>query len=439
MKLRARARRLVLQLAVLTLGLATPASAGPVFEAASPDILGTVLGAPAIGVHPTWMVAAVHLGELALAGRGESAEAGPSETTTVRRSRPMAPRLEGDHSVGRVIEVGGRSDLGYEYHEHFNRPGALDDPAIESGSSLSLDPTTQALLIQGPESGRQRVTLSYRFTSPFPMKELVGELEGEIQGSEADAVQLMLSPNGREYGFAPHAYGRPNGNAFRLTTVGSDRFEDSHGFWVRIAADLGPKSSVVVRGFRTACRVKPPWRPQVTLQPQEDGLAIYRETFQSTRLIHLAEIENGSALEWDAGRMFIRGQRSGPVRVAVRQRFVTPVPLRAIVVRVRNAANRQEGGAANLVGLSLDGQSLVVREATPASAGLFEGETEVRLDDPARLAEARQFFLHIELSNRAGAPAIPSNWVSCIEVVARTAGPDAMARISALPAGAERR
>ena len=438
MRLHTRIRKVVLQLAVLTVGLATPAASGPDFEATSPDILGTVLGAPAIRVQPDWMMATLCLNELALADRGERAEAVQSDVTSARRTRPTAPRLEGDHPVGRIIEVGGRSDLGYEYYERFNGPNSLDDPAVEGGLSLSLDPTAQALVIQGPESGRQRVTLSYHFTSPFPMKELVSELEGEIQGSQADAVQLMLSPNGREYGFAPHAYGRAKGNVFRLTTVGSDRFENSTGFWVRIAAELGPKSSVAIRGFRAACRVKPPAIPQIALQPRGDGLATYRETFQSSRLLHLAEIENGRALEWAAGRMFIRGQASDPVRVVVRQRFITSVPLRAVVVRVRNAANGSEGGAANLVGLSLDGQNLVAREATPASAGVFEGETEVRLDDPARLAEARQFFLHIELSNRAGVPAAPSNWVSSIEVQARTAGQAPIARLSAVPAGPDR-
>jgi len=401
MRLHPLAGTVLVQAALLVAPAAAGTPGAALVDFSLPGVHRAAFGSNALNACCNWVLAAI--------------EASPAPRS--QRLRPGS----GDRWQGRPIEVGLRPDSGYEYRQTFGEADALDDPDIEGFEGVRWDRARSALNLEGGAGGR-RVSLRYHFSSPFQMKEMLGELEGEIRGPDGDWVELSLAPDGLAFGHAVRAYARPDGNPFCLSTVGNHKF-DSEDFWVRISAQLGPDSRVALTSFRTACRIKPPARPEVALHSPRDGRIFYRETFQSPRLIRLAEIENRPALEWTRGGIFIRGSAAGPVRVVLRQRFLVPEPVRTIAVRVQNMADRRECGGTNVFGLSLDGSTLVAREATPDSEGVFQGTTELRLDDPDRLANARQFFLHVELANGAAAPTDPSNSISCIEVEAQTARP----------------
>ena len=330
-------------------------------------------------------------------------------------------RILPQRSEGGPVEIGGNRVARYEYRDTFGEPWHREDATIEGMDCIRWDGGSSTLEIRGT-SERRHVSLRYHFVSPYVVKDVLSELEGEIQGGPSDRVEVSMSPDGKEFGHAVGAFGRATPNEFRLTTNGSRKFH-ACGFWVRIAAELAPRSRVRLTGFRTACRIKPPGRPEVALEPAGDDRLSYRDDFRSTKVLHLAEIENRPALEWRRGRIFIRGRQGSPVRVVVRQRFLSPEPLRAIAVRIHNAADQRRAGGRNQFAISLDGRTPIALEATPGPKGVFTGVTELRLDDPARLGQAREFFLHIVLANEAGKPTDASNSVSCVEVEARTALP----------------
>jgi len=332
-----------------------------------------------------------------------------------RRLPPSA-----DRSEGQGVEVGGDRVKRYEYIDSFHELWCIDDPTIEGVSSLRWDGAVPALHIEGRPPERRRVSLTYRFASPFDMKELIVELEGDIQGAKGDRIELAISYDGESFLHPAHAYGRAGGNAFHLTTTASYRF-DGPTFWVRVQADLAPQGRATLTRFKTSCRVKPPGRPEVALSPAGEGRLVYRDTFASSKILHLAEIQNPKALEWRRGGIFIRGHQGEPVQVVLRQRFLSPEPLRSLAVRVRNAANQRDDRASNLFGISLDGTHLIAQKSTPDADGVFRGTTELRVDDPALLAQAQQFYLHITLANGAGVPTDPSNILSRIDVEANAA------------------
>jgi len=340
----------------------------------------------------------------------------PTHNTTVTRIRP--PRTEGG-----PVEVGGNHLDRYEYRDTFAEGWHREDATIEGGDRVHWDRSASTLEIRGAQEPR-RVSLCYHFVSSYVVKDIQSTLEGDIQGGPSDRVEVTLSPDGKTFGHAVGAFGRTTPNAFCLTTNGSRKFH-TYGFWVRITADLAPTSRVRLTCFRTKSRIKPPLRPEVALSPAGDDRLRYRDDFRSTKLMHLAEISNQPALEWRRGRIYIRGRKDTPVRVAVRQRFLSPEPLRAIAVRIHNSANLRGAGGRNQFAISLDGRTPIALQATPGPKGVFTGVTELRLEDPTRLAKAREFYLHMTLANEAGKPTDSSNSISCVEVEARTAQPPA--------------
>ncbi len=330
----------------------------------------------------------------------------PPSSTPPRAPRPRVPdRLEGG-----PVEVGGDECLRYEYRDSFTKPWHREDATIEGLSSLHWEPEAGCLELRGAR-GRREVSLVYHFVAPYVMKDIVAELAGEIAGGGSDRIELALSTDGEDYGHAVGAFGRASGNRFLLTTNASARYHTC-GFWVRIRGELSADACVRLSGFRLAGRVKPPGRAEVALEPAGGERLRYRDDFRSRKVFHLAEIENPAALGWQRGRIFVRGGDE-PAQVEVRQKFVSPEPLRAVLVRVAHAA---QGEGQSELGISLDGRTLLASTATPGDGAA--GTTELRCEDP-RLAQARHFFLHLRLAGAGDAASV----VSRLEVEAQTAPP----------------
>jgi hypothetical protein len=209
------------------------------------------------------------------------------------------------------------------------------------------------------------------------------------------------------------AFGRTEGNPFCFLTTANYRYHRQKYFFVRVAAELSPGSVVELTGFHTRCRVKPPETACVALQPSSEGRLSYHEAFASRKILHLAEVSNKRDLEWTRGRMFIRGNQKSPVRVEVRQRFVSPDPLRSVSVRIDNTAAPK---GKNYFAVSTDGSNVLVSKEIAQDGGV----TELALPDAAN---ARQFFLHIVLANEQCCEDAPTNVLSSIDVEALAARP----------------
>lgn len=339
-----------------------------------------------------------------------------------------------ERTPGQPIEMGGDRVLRFNYCDTFSEPWFAEDPAIEGTGCLRWDPSAPALWLEGRGPQRRRVSLTYRFTALYDAKELVTEVQGIVRGGRGDCVELTMSTDGRTFIHPARAWGRPEGNPFRLTAAASYQF-DRPGFWIRIAADLAPGSSVALSQFKAACRVKPPGTPAAVLSEDSAGRLSYRDPLSSSRLLHLAEVENGDTLEWRRGGAVLSGPPGGTAQVTIRQRFIAPAPLRAVAVRVRHAVGPRHLGGANTLGLSLDGANVLTTRVVEGGEGGFAGVTELRLDNAAVLGQAREFWLHITLASGPGAQGRPSNALGGIEAEALPAAPLAPAIAATESAG----
>jgi len=360
-----------------------------------------------------------------LAARVPAAWGGPQGWPFVRAARTLDELRRSlpagvDSTQGQPIEMGGDRVLRFIYSDRFEEAWFAEDAAIDGASCVRWEAGGRALHLEGRGPGRRRVSLTYHFTAPYDARELVADARGAIRGGHADSVELAMSTDGCEFIHPARACGRLEGNAFRLMSAASYQFDRS-SFWIRVAAELAPGARVTLHEFTANCRVKPPGRPEVTLAPDPAGALRYADPLASSRLLHLAEVLNAQALEWRRGAALVFGRQDGPTEVAIRQRFVAPAGLRAVVVRVRHAVNPRAAGSANSLGLSVDGATVLASRTASAAQGGFAGVTELRLDGTAALADARQFFLHITLASGAAAPGAPTNVLSVIEVTAQPA------------------
>ncbi|MBM4038034.1 MAG: hypothetical protein FJ290_05925 [Planctomycetes bacterium] len=354
------------------------------------------------------------------------------EARASRVSRPieaLKSRLPAgvDRSPGQPVEMGGDRVLRYVYRDTFGEAWFAEDAAIEGLSCVRWDGAARALHLEGRGAQPRRVSLTYHFAAPYDAKELVTEVQGVVQGGRADCVEFTMSTDGKEFIHPARAWGRAEGNAFHLMSAASYQF-DRPSFWIRIAADLAPGSRVTLNEFVANCRMKPPGRREVTLSADAEGRLAYRDALASSRLLHVAEVQNAEALEWRRGAARLTSQEP----VVIRQRFVAPAPLGSLRVRVGHAVGPQAPGGSNTIALSLDGEKpLVLRTASGADAG-FNGVTELRLEDAAALANAQQFYLHITLA--PGAQGAAPNVLSSIEVEARPAEAAAAATVASTAA-----
>jgi len=360
---------------------------------------------------------------VALAATGQPAAARPGGTPLVALvSSPFGAAWRSAHSgrdrtTGRPVEIGGDRVRRFIYRDTFDEPLFLTDASIDGLHCVRWDSESKSLILAGRSAERERVSLTYRFTAPYDAKELVAEAEGAIEGSTRDRVELSLSLDGKRFVLPARAFGRVGGNAFCLTTTASYRFDGPRGFWLRVTAELGPGSRVVLRRIEVNCRVKPPGRPEVMLVPDIEGRLCYTDTFASSRILHLAQVYPKRDLLWRRGCVFITGKPGAPAEVTIRQKFISPEPLRRVVVRVRHAVNRRELGGSTSVALSVDGRTPLVSRRFPGPEGIYSGVTELKLDSPGVLASARSFYLHITLGNDGRAQG-PSNVIAGIEVEA---------------------
>jgi len=330
---------------------------------------------------------------------------------------------EADTLEAGPVEVGGDRVKRFDYADEFRHQWFLDDATIAGVSRVRWLGEAGVKILGG--SPRREVTLTYDFLGPWETRELVVELAGMVKGKAGDFVELAISRDGKRFVHPARAYGRPEGNPFRLTSVSSYRF-DRERFWVRVSADLSPGSEAALEFFRVNCRVKPPGMRLVRLSPSRDGLLRYSERFVSRRMLHTAQIDNTRALEWTRGGFYLRRRDDRPVEVHIRQRFQADRPLAQIVVRIHNAVLGPEGHAQNAFALSTDGASpIATASARPTRGGWF-GVTELKADATTLpTSSMNSFYLHITLTASGECSAEPSNILGGIEVEAVPASPGA--------------
>jgi len=172
----------------------------------------------------------------------------------------------------------------------------------------------------------------------------------------------------------------------------------------------------------------PPAERIVRLEPvNRRGRFEWRDDFESVRALHQAVIDGGEDLEWERGRVGIHGMDGRALRPTLRWHFVAERPLRDVTITVESYSHQQLG-ARNEIGVSLDGESVLLSETTSGRedpSGRYVGTISFDLSGDEGFADARELWVHFTAVNTAGVKTGHSNDIRILEVTGSIAPEEA--------------
>jgi hypothetical protein len=333
------------------------------------------------------------------------------------RTREMAhatdtsklPLPSTNYSAGQPVEVAGNEENQFEYADDFLGLKFVDDATINGFLSLRWDGESERLGLLGSETPPTAGSLTYHLFSEFEMHSASVAASFEAEPDSGAALTVALSPDG-----------------FTWQEAGPDQPPGEfkgRNLWVRFTMQAtggeagrpaGWLSDLAIRG-----ECVPPAARQVEIAPaHRRGDFRYRDDFEAQRYLHLAHIEGGEDLEWERGRVGVRGADGRVVQSTLRWKLVAERPMSKIRVTVESYSHKQLA-AHNEIGVSLDGENLLVTETTAGKedpSGRYVGTVELDLSQEERLAGVGEFWVHFTMINKATKRTNRSNDIRRLEV-----------------------
>ena len=300
----------------------------------------------------------------------------------------LLPLPSADFSPGKAVEVAGGEDNRFEYADDLLTLKFIDDATITGFRSLRWDGAGERL---GVLAGA-RASLTYHFWSDFEMRGPVLEAAFEPVAGSGATLTASCSTDGQTFADLP--LGQPLADFA------------GRNLWVRLELAGGAAEAGQVGGWLSEVTVRgecvPPDEPVVRIAPlNRRGRFEYTDDFQAPRALHLAHIDGGQFLEWERGKVQVRGHDAETVRSTLRWRFVAERPIQDLHIVVESYSHRQLG-ARNDIGVSLDGETPLVSETTSGredASGRYVGTIEFDLSADERFAGATEVWVHFTMVN----------------------------------------
>jgi len=316
-------------------------------------------------------------------------------------------------SYGIPMEVAGGADNRFAYADDFGNTKFVDDATSDGFGSLRWDGFGRRLGVLG---GGEAM-LTWHLWSAF-----------EIRGP---AVTLSAAPIEGATGEVALSWSG-DGNTWQEVAAGEPLPEFAgRNLWVRARLSAqGPAGAPAlwIDDLAITGETVAPAEPVVQVVPASRGGSFeWRDDFESTRAMHQAIIEGGEDLEWQRGSVGIRGQDGRAIRPTLRWHFTSERPMRNVTITVESYSHQQLS-ARNEIGVSLDGESVLLSETTSGRedpTGRYVGTISFDLSGDERFADATDLWLHVTMVNSAAVKTNRSNDIRTVEITGRLAPEEA--------------
>ncbi len=299
-------------------------------------------------------------------------------------------------SYGIPVEVAADESGAFEYTDDFSDQKLIEDATIDGflntrwdhhGERLELSPGSDA-------------TLTWHLWSAFEMRE--PRVDFGLDGGADPSVQWSADGNT----WQDAAPGEPVGDFA------------GQNLWVRLTLSGGGEKAWL-DDLRISGQNVLPGERVVRLEPHNKrGAFEYVDDFESTRAMHVAQIEGGQFLEWNRGQLRVRGQKGKRVEASLVWHFTSERPIEDALVAVESYSHRSLS-AHNEIGVSLDGESPLLTASTSgreSESGRYDGTIEFDLSEDERFADATELWVHFTMINSSGADTNTSNSIKRLEV-----------------------
>ena len=304
------------------------------------------------------------------------------------------PLPSANFSEGRKIEISRDEEGNYLYKEDFDSYKFIDDSTIEGFLSLRLDGARDVLQVVSSIFQAQP-SLTYQFFSIYDIHNVKTILD----------INYLSEGSGCEVGFSKD--GKNWAKEMRKKT---GRWEINYAtgatknFWVKIIfPSSGEKDKLVAELNKLEIEAQVEIREQdkILLRP-EKGVVKYTEDFTSQKYLHMAEkIVNSERLEWQPGRVFIRGKKGGATRSEIIYHFYTTEPINLTSVNFEGYAHKDLWGNVTLA-LSRDGikwekKASIEEQSAYKNKKRFSGIIEVKLEEEASYQNIQDLWIKFTL------------------------------------------
>jgi hypothetical protein len=334
------------------------------------------------------------------------------------------PLASADYTDADPIEAAPSARKMFEWTEDFGRASFLRRITTRGFTNLRWDGADRCLQVARRSAAFPTTDLFVQIVSEFPMADPAVEVD-LAAATKPGAVKLQLSATGHNW---PHEALHGDGDKTIAVRTGDDEaFADQKAFWIRITVDSSSvgegEVAAVLDAIRFACAVKPPEKPGVDLVPDRGGKIAYEERFSSERFRWLAEIEGGDALSWQPGRVSTTGLPGRGNRVVLRWPLRSETPICGLRVELDCSGNRKNLGSHNTLGVSLDGEEVLMSASTASFEadrhGWEKGTLSLDLSTDERFSGATRLWVHATMINGCGKKTNPSNILTRLAVTAQ--------------------
>lgn len=320
--------------------------------------------------------------------------------TDVRR----LPTESAQHSFSADFELAGDEAGDLQWAEDFTTYGFIDGATIHGFLNLAWCSLEEAVWLK-PAAEEREAEIIHHFSTPFGFTAPTAVATGK------GSLQVELSADGRRW-----TAGETVETAGGTRAAANIPDLDGQNLWVRVRLKAGPcdePQTILERIEVTGGYTAPEENafPIVTLRESEDqmhsprvALVPYEDDFRARRYLHLGEVIGEEDLTWLPGELRTRGADGRPVRVEIKQRFTSDVPLK--VTRISLECMAQGSLAAhNELAFSLDGETPLAADSSVGRGRerdqRFDGALELDLGDDARARGVREFWVHLVMINEA--------------------------------------
>ncbi len=174
-----------------------------------------------------------------------------------------------------------------------------------------------------------------------------------------------------------------------------------------------------------ACAVKPPDRKEIVLQPRAKGDLYYFDDFETSQWMHTADVSGDVEFaRWSPGSFGLRGAKGKTTNWSMQQKFVlSDNNMKKLTIKLSGNANHRDLGGAVSLGLSRDGQNIMLIDNSGKhlreNQRVYNGELVIELPGKTDLQVPTlgEFFLHLTMRNVSGAQTNESSTIRSLEII----------------------
>ncbi len=305
---------------------------------------------------------------------------------------------------GRSVPVGGDADAPSVYREDFSGFGWIEDANLTGFLDMRLTSEPQErpgyLLAKSSAKRPVEATLTYRFESHFPLKNVKVTLAGAAPPAARSKNTIALSTDEKTWSIRREQ----SGNAeIKQTDVNADEsfLKGSCVFYVKVKmANDARKDGVPANRLdwlKVECIHDAPANAVASLSADQYGGLYYDDDFSTSRWEHLGSVDVNGKGGYREGEFWVGSRAGSGSSVHLVQSVQSPGEMKGLTVSASAYANARSLGGGVELGVGPRGG--------PVRWSMTAGDQEDWLDlsiPVAQLAGLRDFDVHITLKSTSG-------------------------------------